>query len=230
MFLMRRLCVPGHKWPLSGLLLAALAACATSGPVDNPIAQRLTWFTYAVGADIRSACTATAPAQYRFVYNGQYERQLRAYDLSLGPGSGGELLARARGRRGDLRRFALDDPFGPWALTGSRRQVSAAEIQALTAALERDATAAPAAAGQRLNSYEFYWLVSRCLGGVFDLQAFVDPRVPHAALAFPTVLLRLDDTGVEFRPARRFEGQREDAFQLHINRDGTGLVGSIVAF
>ncbi len=223
---LRRLRTAGRRlqqWPLLGLLLST--ACASSGPVDNPTSQRLTWFTYAAGTDIRDRCRAGAPDQYRFIYNGQYERQVRAYDIQVLPEGGAELLARARGGQGNLARFSLNNPLGPWALEERRSELSPNDIAALLAALDRDTAVAPTAAGQRLNSLDFYWLVSQCRGGAFRLDAFVHPRVNHASLSFPSELLALDSTGVPFREARQFEGGRRNSFQLHINQTGNGLVG-----
>ncbi len=215
-------------WPAIGLFL--LAACASSGPVDNPLGQSLTWFTYAAGTDIRDRCRAAAPDEYRFVYNGQYERQIRAYDLQAQPDGGAELLARARERQGNLARFGLNDPLGPWALEEHRSVLSPADLLSLKTAVDRDSAAAPPAAGQRLNSFDFYWLVSQCRGGVFRLDAFLHPRVAHGDLGFPAELLALDGTDVPFRPAQPFEGGKQDSFQLHINRTGDGLVGPVIAF
>lgn len=215
-------------WSAIGLFL--LAACASSGPVGDPLGQSLTWFTYAAGTDIRGRCRAGAPDEYRFVYNGQYERQVRAYDLQTRPGGGAELLARARGRQGNLGRFGLNKPLGPWALEERRSVLSAADLAELVAAVEQDTAVAPSAAGQRLNSYDFYWLVSRCRRGAFRLDAFLHPRVALANLAFPVKLLALDATGVPFRVAQPFEGGKRDSFQLHINRQGDGLAGPVIAF
>ena len=214
----------------SAISLFLLAACASSGPAGNPLGQSLTWFTYAAGTDIRGRCRTGAPDEYRFVYNGQYEHQIRAYDLQARPDGGAELLARARGRQGDLGRFGLNDPLGPWALEQRRSVLSAADLAALVAALDRDAAVTPPAGGQRLNSYEFYWLVSRCRRGAFRLDAFLHPRMALANLAFPAELLALDGTGVPFRLAQPFEGGKQDSFQLHINRRGDGLAGPLIAF
>ena len=223
--LARRICL---CWSAIGLFL--LAACASSGPVGDPLGQSLTWFAYAAGTDIRDRCRAGTPDAYRFVYNGQYERQIRAYDLQVRSDGGAELLVRARGRQGNLARFGLNNPLAPWALEERRSVLSPADLAALLSAVDRDAAAAPRAAGQRLNSYEFYWLVSRCRRGAFRLDAFLHPRVTLGNLAFPAELLARDQTGVPFRAAQPFEGGRRNSFQLHINRTGDGLAGPIVAF
>ena len=214
-------------WGLFVLLLCA--ACASRGPSDNPIVQGLTWFTYAAGSDIRNRCRAGGTDEYRFIYNGQYDRHLRAYDLAVQPDGSAQLLARSRGARGNLARFGLENPLGPWALEERRTTLDGNTVGQLLAALAGDAAAVPPANGQRLNSYEFYWLVSQCKAGAFSLAAFVHPRVNHRDLAFPSALLAQDTTTVPFREARSFEGGRRDSFQLHINRAGDGLAGPVLA-
>ncbi len=224
-----RIAIRLPKW-WGVVAVLACTACASQGPSGNPIVQGLSWFTYASGADVRDRCTAGSPDTYRFVYNGQYERHLRAYDLSVKPDGSSEILARARGTRGNLARFQLNNPLGPWALEEQRATIDRETTDGLLAALAVDATAVPPAGGQRLNSYEFYWLVSACRQGQFGLAAFVHPRVNHQGLTFPAQLLAVDATSVPFRKARAFEGGRRDSFQLKINRAGDGLAGPVVAF
>ncbi len=210
-------------WLLGGCL--AVSACMASGPLSNPVASNLTWFSYAAGTDLRAACTGAGPDTYRFIYNGIWQRQLRQYDLAVPAAGPAELRAGARGRSGNVAAFSLNDPFGPWRLATVETLVDATRYRPLLTALEADTAAAPVAAGQRLNSNEFYWLVAACRGGVFSLAAFNDRRVKHTGLRFPEILLRLDTTGVPFVPARRVEGLDEDAFQLRVNSTGDGLVG-----
>ncbi len=209
-----------------------LAACAASGPVDNAVGRSLSWFSYAAGADIKATCGPNSPDRYRWVYNGIYDRQIRTYDLGTRPDGSAELVARARGVSGNLRQLSPAQPLGPWDLSRDTSSVAAADINQLLAALSQDRDGAPPAAGQRLASSEFYWLVTACESGRFAMAAFRDAKTPHAQLAFPALLLVQDRTGVPFRPARRIEGQQggDGEFQLHINRTGDGLVGTIVAF
>ncbi|MHA1567157.1 MAG: hypothetical protein ACTSX7_17740 [Alphaproteobacteria bacterium] len=216
---------------LLAALAVALAACASSGPVANPVARSLTWFNYAAGADIRAACGPNSPDRYRWVYNGIYGRQIRAYDLTF-PSSGAELLAQARGVSGNLRQLSPSQPLGPWDLTRETRLVAPSDVNQLLAALAADRRSAPPAAGQRLVSTEFYWLVTACQGGDFSMAAFRHAKTPHQDLAFQPLLLGLDHTDVDFKAARRIEGQRggDGEFQLHINASADGLVGPIPAF
>lgn len=207
-------------------LIPLLAACAAAGPIDNPVAGNLTYFSYAAGADLRAACGATAGLDsYRFIYNGNWRRQIRQYDLSVPAGGPAELRAGARGTAGNLANFSLSDPLGPWRLATATTLVDPSRTAPLLAALAADTAAAPAAPGQRLDSNRFYWLVAACRAGVFTLTPFADARIAHDTLTFPAILLRLDTTGVPFRAARFVEGGGGDTFQLRVNGAGDGLVG-----
>ncbi|MFX4447010.1 hypothetical protein ABTA86_19705, partial [Acinetobacter baumannii] len=75
-----------------GLAAVGLVACASTGPVDNPIARTLTWFSYLNGDDIRNTCPAGVRDRYRFVYNGTFNSQVRTYDLVQDTGGGGATL------------------------------------------------------------------------------------------------------------------------------------------
>src|SRR5690348_16022930 len=81
-----------------------MAGCAYHGgsvtDIDNPVVQKTAWFSFLDGHDIREACAALgpkAPARYRLIYNGQYEEQLRVYEIEATPAGGGSLHARAKG-------------------------------------------------------------------------------------------------------------------------------------
>jgi hypothetical protein len=205
--------------------LAGLAACTSyKAEPDNPVERSLTWFSFIGGEDIRAACKADGADRYRFVYNGHYELQIRAYDLA--PVSGGaELTARARGRGGDVKRLAVRQPLGPWQLDRSAARLTDGDAAAIVAALSAAAARAPAAAGQHMESYEFYWLVTACTGGRFRMFVFRRPSTDVNALPFVPLLLAHDDTGVPFEKARDVEGMKDEYFGVAVNSTGDGLVG-----
>src|SRR3982750_1992701 len=83
---------------LSAPSAAVLAGCAYYGDaatdIDNPAVQKFAWFSFLDGHDIREACAALgpkAPARYRLIYNGQYEKQLRVYEIDAVPSGGANL-------------------------------------------------------------------------------------------------------------------------------------------
>lgn len=207
------------------LAAIGLTACTRfDGTADNPVERSLTWFSFVAGDDIRAACVADSPDHIRFVYNGVYERQIRAYELRL-DADGATLESRARNRAGNIANFQFRNPLGPWELRRSEKRLNAEATAGILTALARDITAAPAAAGQRLRSNKFYWVVAACRSGSFALHAFEQDRVEIGALAFRTPLLANDATGVGFAEAEQIEGFSENAFEIRINRTGDGIVG-----
>lgn len=213
-----------RRWRLAlAAGLAVLPGCTYTGDTGNPVARAVTWFSYVGGDDIRAACKPGAPDRFRFVYNGHYELQIRAYDLVAVSG-GGELTARARGRGGDVRRFSVNEPFGPWTLDRSAVRLTNAEAAAIVDALAAAAAKAPPAAGQSMQSYEFFWVIAACSSGRFGMHVFRWPELDIDALAFVPLLLAHDNTGVPFQKTRQIEGMKDDSFGIAINAAGTGLV------
>lgn len=203
--------------------LAVLAACTYAGDTGNPVARALTWFSYVGGEDIRAACRVGGPDRFRFVYNGHYQLQIRAYDLEAVPG-GAELTARARGRSGDVSRFSFDEPFGPWTLDRAAAKLTNPQAAAIVSALSQAAGKAQPAAGQSMQSYEFYWIVAACSSGRFGLHVFRWPQMDIDTLPFVPLLLAHDDTGVPFQKTRQVEGMKQNAFGIKVNAAGDGLV------
>ena len=81
----------------SGLLAGCAYHGSSASNLDNPAVQKFAWFSFLDGNDLREACAALgpkAPARYRLVYNGQYEKQLRIYEIEAQPSGGANLRAR----------------------------------------------------------------------------------------------------------------------------------------
>ena len=217
------------KWHNFSLLISALgvAACTTyQGSVSNPVERSLTWFRFMAGDDIRAACRTGAPDHYRFVYNGIYKVQIRAYELTP-TSAGAELTVRARGRSGLLNRFSIDNPFGPWELVQSRAEIDNPTAATIVDAYASAVETSPSSAGQLLDSNEYYWIVASCSAGEFALNAFLDPKVDVNALEFSKLLLAHDESGVPFREAEFVEGFTDNVFTIQINRTGDNLSGRL---
>lgn len=189
----------------STLVLAAIlvAGCSYQGTIDQPITLKATWFSYLNGDDIRAACQPGAAPRYRLVYNGNYDEQLRAYEV-VGDGAGGAFYTvRIQSGAGiDLTRFSLGNPQ---AMAGWRRaedRMSPAELAGLEAALEASGGFAPAPTGLRLASEQFYWIVSLCRGGQFYFNAWLYPGARFERLSFVEVLLGHDGSGIAVNPPR----------------------------
>ena len=184
--------------------LLALGACAYRGDIDQPVTIKATWFSYLNGDDIRAACQGGAPDRYRLIYNGNYEEQLRSYEVtSLGGGGAGYKARVARGAGLDLTRFSLSDLQSMARWTTSQARLDPGQLAGLDGALAASSAFGTAPQGLRLASEQFYWVMSACRGGVFYFNAWLYPSQRFDQLVFADVLLRYDGTGIAVNPPRK---------------------------
>lgn len=183
-------------------LAGGLAACASQGPTDNPVARNLTWDRYVGGDDIARSCTAGGPDRYRLVYNARQDDQQKTYDLSALPG--GELMLEARvigkGNLNDPKTpLSITDPIGPWRGPQALYRLNPAEAGRFKAALTATGFEAPAPSGLFLRGDTFYWTASACRDGVFHFHAWAWPDEPFKQMAVPLIeaMAAFDKTGVE---------------------------------
>lgn len=217
------------RWLLSLTAVLALSACAYGGRSENPLALSMTLFSYLDAGDLRKACVAGAPDAYRIAYNGNYEEQLRTYDVTgIGPG-GARMAVRLRGKTGDVLNFRIQDPLRSWQGSQTEVPLTAAEVVALSQALANSGAFAPAPTGLELKSQGFYWIVAACENGRFSYHAWQWPGMAYDKLTFPGVLVALDRTGVPLNPPRdttpeypvgRDPGDQPNHFQLRVGKDG----------
>lgn len=181
-----------------------LVSCTAQGPSDFPIQRNLQWFSYVAGEDIRRSCAAGGPDQWRFIYNGIYDEQVRMYDLALDQGSGGGAILQARVKgNGEIRDFFPFDPFGPWRGPFAQKY--------LTPDQKRDLDQAAVAAGletltkpwTRLRSDNFYWIAAACREGTFNYHAWQQPENDLNRLPFIPILLAYDQTPVPYNQPRK---------------------------
>ncbi len=184
--------------------LGLLSACAYRGGIEQPLIQKFAWFSYLNGDDIRAACGPGAPSQYRLVYNGQYHRQVRSYEiLAAGGGGGAAYTARVQGAAGihfSGLSLANLDSFGGW--TTARARLEAPDLAELERALHDSAAFSPPPSGMNLASEEFFWIFVGCREGKVVFNAWRSGDGRFAALSFPALLLRHDATGVAVNPPR----------------------------
>jgi len=220
-------------------VLALVAGCTYTGNIDQPATLKATWFSYLNGDDIRAACVPGAPVRYRMVYNGDYDQQLRSYEVT-GDGTGaGDYIARVQTGGGiDISRLSLGDLQRPGRWITARDRLDGRQMAELDAALARSGAFVPGPSGLRLASEEFYWIFAGCREGKFHFAAWRYPSDGFNALAFPAVLLRYDRTGIAVNPPRavapinRLRGvpQAEDAtprFDLEVGDNGLKGVGTL---
>jgi hypothetical protein len=194
-------CLPLLAPPCFGRIVGlalSLAACASAGPVTDPVARNLTWFSYLAGDDIRAGCGAGAPDRYRFVYNAVWGEQVRTYDIVTRP-HGALQIGRVFGSA-NLLSFDLLDPQQPWRGQRSEVPLDAAALARVARLLPGEESAKP---GTWLRSEDYYWIASACEDGRFILQAWDSDTRAFDDLPFLKVLLPADRTGVAPRPWRR---------------------------
>jgi hypothetical protein len=223
------------------MLLAVLATLILAGPVraDNFLLRGFTWFGFLDGKEIREACVPGAPDRLRFVYNAVYQEQIRVYEFER-PVVGAPAMLRARlPSKPDFANLGIGELF-----LGSRDRMSETALdpagsEALIGALLRDGWTEPVPKGLTLPSDGFYWIVSGCLGGRFDIQGWVDPTARFKSLRFPAMLFARDRTGVAVNQPRAVDaGERmrartgnqsaldtQPAFDVRLNDDG--IVGRV---
>ena len=194
-----------------GAWAGLLAGCAYHGEsvtdIDNPATQKFAWFSFLDGNDIREACAALgpkAPARYRLIYNGQYEEQLRVYEINAVPSGGGNLHARAKGHTNLADWWIRDeaDLLAPWRWRESTAALSAAEMAQFHKLLTDSGYGQGAPQGLRLPSRDFYWVASGCEAGQFHFHAWRAKSGRLDTAKFQDFLLRHDGTGLAFRPPR----------------------------
>ncbi len=231
----------GRHLALGGLVAVVLAACtAYPEQMDLPGVQKLTWYSYLNGDDLRGSCQPGTPGRYRFVYNADYNKQLRTYDVRV-EGDAARVLARVQSGRGIAASritLTLDDPIASWRWRSAENRLDSASFGRLEAALTQSGLFEPAPQGLKLYSDAFYWVASGCKDGQFFFQAWDYPSDRFQALSFPALLLASDGTGMpvippqprdlaaQFRRQPSSRGPNQDAspyFVLEVGRNG--LVG-----
>ncbi len=218
---------------LGGALM--LAACAYQGDQSTPGAQKLTWFSYLNGEDIRQGCAEGTLDRYRLVNNAVYEEQLRSYELRLSPNGGGSYSARAQGVA-SLTKVTLNDPLAPWGWQTSEASLTPEQGAAFKSALADSGFYGPPPVGKRFYSGFFYWWVVACEDGQMHYNAWEYGMPGYAELTFPDWLYALDRTGLAVNPPREIDldkrlrdrnsgGRASDDdpslnFEIEMGRDG----------
>ncbi|MFN4284190.1 MAG: hypothetical protein ACK4NA_16285 [Alphaproteobacteria bacterium] len=215
---------------LSVMTALTLGACAYGGErSSNPLTLSMTWFSYLDAGDLRKACAAGGPEAYRIAFNGNYDEQLRTYDVTDVSGAGARMAVRVRGMTGDVLGLRLEDPLRSWRGDQSVVSLSPADMAALRQSLADSGAFAPAPAGLELKAQGFYWIVAACQAGRFSYHAWQWPGAAYDRLSFPALLARLDRTGVPLNPPRdtrpayptgRDLGDQPTNFQLRVGKDG----------
>ena len=211
---------------LGACLAAIVAGCSfEAGDRDNPILRSFAWFSYLNGDDIRSYCKGGGPDRYRIVYNGNWDEQVRTYDLTADSAGGAELVVQVSGDL-DVSTIKLADPLGPWRGKIVRRHLSRGEFRAIRDALHGSGFDTPPPAGIRLQSWSYFWLAAGCESGRFAFNGWAYPSARFKAVTLQVPLMAVDGSGVAFAPARdtdrprSVDRQEKSYYELAITAEG----------
>jgi hypothetical protein len=188
-------------------VLVLAAACA--GPNDGLVGGRLSWFDYVGGTDMRRSCSRSTSERYRLVFNAEYTKQVRTYDI-LQNGDGATL--RGKVFRGGL---SVDASFASavQGLVGrsGERTLNGPEFADFKRAV---AAAEPFLGAEKayLRSDSYYWVVLECRHGSVLARAFTGPQAHLEELAFRRFLLAHDPTGVPIRVQRPIPADQLSGF------------------
>ncbi|WP_247894262.1 hypothetical protein [Azospirillum sp. B510] len=219
--------------------LLALAGCGSLGPTDNPLARKLTWFSYLNGDDLRSSCGKDGADRFRLIFNADYNRHVRTYDIVREADRGGAAVEAHVIEATDLARLTLADPFSAARGRTATLQLDATQYDSFIGRLREDGAFDPPPDGLRLPSNGFYWLISGCRGGQWFFTAYRYPSSRFTDAGFPELLRGIDATGIAFPglPAPDdaprtlpSSGQLADGgvfFEVRIGRDGRGHYGLV---
>ncbi|MEQ8249507.1 MAG: hypothetical protein RID42_17670 [Alphaproteobacteria bacterium] len=182
----------------------ALVVGACSLPDSGVLGRQLSWFDYVAGEDMRQSCPRSDLERYRLVFNAEYTKQVRTYDvLQRGEGA----ILRGHVFRGSLTADrAFPSAIGGFVGETGSLELNPAEFQAL-----RSAVAAAPAPGNDvlyLRADSYFWVVVSCVNGVLSANAFTGPAERLESLPFRRFLLAHDPTGVPVRVQRGVAADR----------------------
>ena len=209
-----------------GLVVMILSSCSYQGGSEQPAIRKFTWFSYIAAEDIRTRCDYSSDSQYRFVYNGVYNEQVRTYDISQVEKDRYKIKINVT-EEADFSSISLnlDDPdlFQPWRPKSSVTNVSIKDVDILQKTLRNIGFFDSPPPSKNLSSINFYWIVSVCIDGEFSQNAYFWPDDKFKKAQFPKLLSIWDFTDIPINPPRettnfRIYGTTETKnFRNHFN-------------
>jgi hypothetical protein len=174
------------------LLGLVLAACQAQGPSANRADFRYQWLSYLQGDDLRAACRADGPDRLRLIYNADFNKEIRTFDLFIADGGSGVL---------DTRRWVeagyIVSSGGSLSnlLEGQKGQVSLSseQVSQLTGLVGDSGFPGPVPVGASLRSDSYFWVGLACVDGIFGLQVWQGDAMRN--IRFAALLETWDPTG-----------------------------------
>lgn len=153
------------------LLGCVLAACQAQGPSANRVDFRYQWLSYLQGDDLRATCRADGPDRLRLIYNADFNREIRTYDLFIAAGGSGVLDTRRWVEAGFMVSFGGSLSS---MLDGQKGQVSLSpeQVSQLTSLVGDSGFPGPVQTGATLRSDSYFWVALACVDGIFGLQVW----------------------------------------------------------
>lgn len=229
------------KFFLLASLYSVLAGCSYTGATGDPVIRNLTWFSYLNGDDIRSACSAETPDRYRLIYNAQWDKQVRTYEItalhppvSTPTKTGSVLNIRVFVSSGVINSY-LDTLSGRAGGSAASVILGPVEMSEFRDKLATSGFDQPLPSSVWLRSDQFFWIGMACENGQFLHKAWpIDPATPAndlARLTFPAFLMARDTTKPSSPPvhylalspfdsARAQKEHNSTLFRLEVDANG----------
>ncbi len=176
--------------------MALLGGCAftQNSDIANPVVRKASWFSYLNANDIRTACSAgQAEGQIRIVYNADYYKEVRSFDVLPQPGNDGFVIESHVFGPIDVSdlNVSLRSPLGAFSGNPVRHSITRQQYLTLTDALQQDGFGTQDRDGLRLNSENYYWVALGCSGQHMTLAAWTSAKDNLGDLHFPNVLEKI---------------------------------------
>ncbi|NIY77174.1 hypothetical protein HED22_16090 [Thalassospira sp. HF15] len=211
-------------WVRSGvavLVVAGLAGCTftQTSDVSNPLVRKASWFSYLNADDLRQSCAAgDAEGQIRIIYNAEYYKEVRVFELDPYPGfEEFNLTTRVFGplQVKDIN-VELNAPLGAFGGEEAVDRIDRDSYIAITDALQAEGFGTQSRDGLRLYSDDFYWVAIGCSSGGVTLGAWASGVDDLRTLAFPEVLAKLSSVEKDLpEPPAAENARSQGAAQLH---------------
>lgn len=216
-------------------IIVFFSSCSYQREIEHPVMRKFTWFSYIAATDIQKRCDRSSGLEYRFVYNGVYDEQVRTYDISHVGADRYEIKTNVSDEV-DISSISLDlrrpDLFKPWRTKSSVTNVSINDIEMLTKTLKNIGFFNSSPPLRSFSSIEFYWIVSTCINGRFNQNGYFWPDEKFKTAQFPKLLHLWDFTDVPFNQPRqtsslsalRLTGANDIRNYFNLNFNSNGLL------